>query len=831
MADDVLITIGTDVKGVITAIDKTTRLENRVKKLAKALDSGRINSTQFNDSIEKIAKTAGVYSNQVDKFAKSLLSATKAQKEAAAADQKAKQEAKAFAQARAEATEANRQFDAQRKRDIAAAKEQAAEEERLRRKFIEGHAAMDLYSKELNDLAVARAADIISKEEQIRLTERLNQAKESGTGVFSSYGAAMQEATTRNNRMGVVFQQTGYQVGDFLVQIQSGTNPMVALGQQATQLAGVMTMFGGKMLVIGSILGIAIPLFTAIGAAFLRSRQEAAKAAEDVKTLDDELKSLDDTLQDWVRTKKAAEAGVTIEELIGGKGLEQAQTNLDAAIDKLEEIRKISLLPVEGASLAAAVMRRFASSEESDAIGAYLKAIERIGQIEQKQAEDQYKTFAEEAIQLKQQIALQEQILKTGEDSAEVRKLSLEQDISNYNRVIDQQVRNNELTENQGRLLKEQNEAYLRLVESGNKIALTLETALRLTQQITGVDLKGAFNQAAASVSTMNSRLDMTLDKIRGILGAIGSIGFDTIAIEAETKALRAGQSAGQASVEGQMARAEAEMRQAGPLGAIEQIGLTAQRAALEARMRAEAARQAELDKLKPASKSGGGGEKSEENQMEQFIQGLMTERETLESWRSEQLDLLQQYNDKELAIIGGQAQARYRIEKEYEDRIRALKVNSLQNTASAVSGILSGLASLQDTNNKKQFEKQKKYQTAAAIVDGIAAAVSAWEKGMKAGGPFLAAAYTAGSLLKTGGLIKQIQSAQFSGGGTTSGGGGAPSGADAAISGNAAAAPQRVIIEGIDRNSLISGEQLSNIFEALYKENENRGFVFEVAR
>ena len=42
------------------------------------------------------------------------------------------------------------------------------------------------------------------------------------------------------NRAGVAMQQTGYQVGDFLVQVQSGTNPMVAFGQQATQLVGVL---------------------------------------------------------------------------------------------------------------------------------------------------------------------------------------------------------------------------------------------------------------------------------------------------------------------------------------------------------------------------------------------------------------------------------------------------------------------------------------------------------------------------------------------------------------------------------------------------------------
>ena len=41
MADDILITIGANVKGVVTAIDKTTRLENSVKKLQKAICDGQ----------------------------------------------------------------------------------------------------------------------------------------------------------------------------------------------------------------------------------------------------------------------------------------------------------------------------------------------------------------------------------------------------------------------------------------------------------------------------------------------------------------------------------------------------------------------------------------------------------------------------------------------------------------------------------------------------------------------------------------------------------------------------------------------------------------------
>ena len=43
-------------------------------------------------------------------------------------------------------------------------------------------------------------------------------------------------------------------------------------------------------------------------------------------------------------------------------------------------------------------------------------------------------------------------------------------------------------------------------------------------------------------------------------------------------------------------------------------------------------------------------------------------------------------------------------------------------------------------------------------------------------------------------------------------------------------AAPQRVLVEGIGPNDLISGTQLSEIFDRLYEENENRGLVFQIA-
>lgn len=70
----------------------------------------------------------------------------------------------------------------------------------------------------------------------------------------------------------------------------------------------------------------------------------------------------------------------------------------------------------------------------------------------------------------------------------------------------------------------------------------------------------------------------------------------------------------------------------------------------------------------------------------------------------------------------------------------------------------------------KKAFEIGKKISIAMASKDGIGSAVAAWNAGMSTGGPYapaVAAAYTGASLLKTGGLIKQIQSTTPSGGGS----------------------------------------------------------------
>jgi|5_EtaG_2_1085323.scaffolds.fasta_scaffold00320_20 hypothetical protein len=219
-----------------------------------------------------------------------------------------------------------------------AAEQEARALERLRQKYDQGHVAMEVYSRELNDLGTALKRNIITKSQYTKELERLNTATKMGTVVSSEFGAVAGQMGRRMSRTGVIFQQSGYQIGDFIVQVQSGQNAMVAFGQQATQMAGTLTLMGGKMLAIGTALGVAIPLVTAFGAAWLRTRKGLDESSEALKTLEQNLNSLDSKLKQWFRTKKAASLGITVDELLGTESLEQAGEDLKEAKDAIDRL-------------------------------------------------------------------------------------------------------------------------------------------------------------------------------------------------------------------------------------------------------------------------------------------------------------------------------------------------------------------------------------------------------------------------------------------------------------------------------------------------------------
>ena len=102
--------------------------------------------------------------------------------------------------------------------------------------------------------------------------------------------------------------------------------------------------------------------------------------------------------------------------------------------------------------------------------------------------------------------------------------------------------------------------------------------------------------------------------------------------------------------------------------------------------------------------RSGAGAANRRQRELERFIESLMTEREVLEQWRTEQLELLNQYNEKELEAIGGQAEAKLRIQKEYMEGMAELQHKERINTLNTYSTIFGNMAQLFEAGGKKTF-------------------------------------------------------------------------------------------------------------------------------
>ena len=267
MADDIKIIVRVEGdKDIVKTTQSLKKMETGVRTLSKDLDAGRISENQFNTGLKELRRTVdssfGSWQKAkgaVDVYAKSVQQAAQAAKQARI-DQ--------------EVLKISASYD------------------RLKSSIDPAFAAQQRMRKAHEDIRSALKAELITRTEAAQsLVEYRKQAK-----VFMQTQMA---ATKASNRFGVVTQQAGYQVGDFLVQVQSGTNPMVAFGQQATQLVGILPLMTGAfglsttaLIGLSAGLGIAIPLATAIGAALLKSGESSNSASDGIKKYESAVKSL-----------------------------------------------------------------------------------------------------------------------------------------------------------------------------------------------------------------------------------------------------------------------------------------------------------------------------------------------------------------------------------------------------------------------------------------------------------------------------------------------------------------------------------------------------------
>lgn len=140
---------------------------------------------------------------------------------------------------------------------------------------------MNNLESEVRDVEKAEKRGLITRQraaaETKRLADQMARLKQVSAGSakdFYSFEKSLVGSGKMARRNEVAFQQAGYQVQDFIVQVQAGTNPLIAFSQQGSQLAG---FFAGPW---GAMIGLGIAALSSLAMAFLAT-SEKAKSFED----------------------------------------------------------------------------------------------------------------------------------------------------------------------------------------------------------------------------------------------------------------------------------------------------------------------------------------------------------------------------------------------------------------------------------------------------------------------------------------------------------------------------------------------------------------------
>jgi len=308
----------------VKVVDSLVREESRAKRVTKKLAE----TTQANlDLIDKAeAITAAKVQQETDKREKARTrEATRAEKDAKrivdANDKIAKAEAKLAAEvARNQAASAQRSTAGLNQRlgvtGTSATGSGAAfgalegEIERLRLKYDQIYSSSQLYEKSLMELNRANMLGVTSAKQHESAVESLNQEYQNFQngigGVGNRFSQHVNQTSDGMNKFGVAAQQTGYQVSDFIVQVQGGTNPLVAFSQQATQLAGLLYLLppalqASRIGLLGFSISLStafagvtilIPLLAMLAMTFASSGKDAKSGVGGITTLSGALQAL-----------------------------------------------------------------------------------------------------------------------------------------------------------------------------------------------------------------------------------------------------------------------------------------------------------------------------------------------------------------------------------------------------------------------------------------------------------------------------------------------------------------------------------------------------------
>lgn len=860
-----------DSKDVVSAQSETTKLERNLKRLFDRYSKGAVTNGVYEKSLKQITQEyqkLGVSSQkatgQVRKYTRDL------QQEKAATEQsrRAKEEAKEAQRRLNEETrkakeEAKRLAQQERERaaDLKATSkamdQHEAEMESLRLKYDQTYRITKQYEAGLEEIRMAHMAGALSAEQMEREIESLGlefQKMQKGQKTWSNQfvqGSALAAKST--NRFGYISQQVGYQVGDFFVQMQSGTNVFVAFGQQATQLAGLLPGLAG------AVVGIGISIGTALLAAWSRSRKEAEESKTAYDRLSESLNNLDKYSVDLVKSnekiKSSFESIIGVVQEINAKALKKSLSDItepfeeeienlkvfmkerqelaknmgsDSSISSLEKGITIDVLGLDKYKEVVRVGELFKTiqGETREELAKSLNIVsqtldkeglrtEEVDALLAKYSESigvnkiALSTFEDQKRELEDQLALKQKELQFGKDSLQV----LNEEMRQKKASLVAQIKKSDATEEEKKQLYE--------------IVPKLIEAERAT-----LSAKNATEGAVSATTRWANMMSNVGAEISGIMSSLSQLGggvIDTAAKAARIKTLQEGGSVKEGIIAEKRSRFDAQLRKEA-IGAniFEKSILKARKALFEFNLEQDETIAKLEEKASRTKYSPGGGSGSGDSGVKSFIDlfigdedTFQVKREKLDEWLQSTMDRYSEFNAAELEILRQHNINKLSIEQEYQDRLNEIKRQEKDAQLSHYQNFFGAMASVFESGGSKLLGISKAFALAEA-------AVSIWRGAAKALElPFPANLAAWAQVLATG--AKAIQGISSASRGKSSlGGGGAASGSIATPA-NTNASPQKVYIEGLDADSLISGRMLSEIFDKFYEENEERGAVFMV--
>ena len=731
----------------IRRISVVRQLNSTISALDKALEDGRITQSRYNRAVEQAERNA-----QAQILTdKELIRQEKANRAELERKEKALQKVKD------EAHRARMSYDQLYAAETRLKKAQEA----INLAVKTGGMDQDLARKRIEDLT--RDYNLWVQAVKSGNYEMINSGNS-----FARFNDEVFRTQQRLKRFASVgLQQAGYQVGDFIVQVQSGQSALVAFGQQASQLAGIFGAYGA---VIGA--GIAATTGLILVWQSLDFEGQAAKKA--TEDLDNALKNLLETLRTYRDEKEAMSKGITLNELIAGRGLSGAQAEVKRLQDEVNRLTKLGI----GATDDSSNPEDMSGVETEQLKAAKAKLQEALNVLRETQIMEYNKAADERAQRDKETLEAAERTRATNTANL-VQSLKYESQLLHDKYKADIDALNNATDEE--------------LAVLGGRVAARLKIEEGYSAALEALNEK---DRAAAAAQDAQ--------RLKAVEGLLGQLTTETQQLE-QWKAKQ---------IEIIALASEAELAiVGGKYGA-----LLALQAEYEARM-AEI-----LDKDKP-NRPGVTVEDPLIAKLQQLQDSLLLEEEAIIKSYERKQEILEEALQKEYLAREEYTRLTLELERRKNGELEALEIAVQQTKVDAVLGGLSAVLNAAANGNERLLKAARVASAAQALVNTYLGASQVLADPLT---PWWVKFGAASGIVATGlGFVNAIKSGSPSG---SSGAGSSASSVSVPATASPAK-PQRVFIEGLDRSSLISGEQLSNIFEALYKENEDRGFVFEVAR